>query len=478
MSLSERRSRRAFLRSVGQAATALPFYRLLEASAVQAADPPLRFIGVYTPHGIAAPLFDRQQGETETTFNLGFKDSVLAPFDDATTYGKSFKDKLITVQGIDLSAGIEKSTNGHDAACVILTGSAPNGGKPQNESLDQYLAVTKGLGAGTRFASVVLGVGNKQTESGWNLSYAKGGAPLPKIVDPAETFNMLFADLVVDTTDPAAKAEAERKRRRGQSILDFIRKDIGRIQPRLAGPEKQKLEQHLTSLRELEKQLDEFKPGAGCRQPAKPSASDFPKLLMYNGGEPYFDKITNLQIDLLAQAMACDLTRFATLFLNDLSRTKFDATLPEDIHNAVAHQYDPPKPSENRPGRPDTWLALGKQNRYTYGQLARLLQKLDEGGVLGSAVVYASSDMGDPALHSLRNVPTLIAGGANGKLKGGRRIVLGDDCPPNQPYCQNPALVPNNRILVSIARLFGDTTDKFGTAADGKVTTGALSELG
>src|SRR6266404_2606683 len=123
------RSRRAFLKTVGSAATALPFYRLLESSAVYAApgDQPQRFVGLYAPHGISEPFYNRQAGETDASFGLGFPTSTLQPFDDAAGIGKSLKDKVTILQGIDLSAGIEKSVNGHKASCVILTGSAPVG---------------------------------------------------------------------------------------------------------------------------------------------------------------------------------------------------------------------------------------------------------------------------------------------------------------------------------------------------------------
>ena len=471
------RERRAFLRSVGAGAMALPFYRLLEGSAVQAAERPLRFIGGYFPHGIAAPLYNRQTGESETNYSLTFKDSVLSPFDDAAKYGKSFKDKIITIEGIDLAAGIEKSTNGHDAACVILTGCPPAQQKTRNASVDQFLAVEKGLGAQTRFASIVLAVGNKSTESGSNLSYSAGGTPLPKTVDPAETFQMLFSDLVVNT-DPQSKADAERKRKRGQSVLDFVRKDIARVQARLAPVEKQKLDQHLGSLRELEKKLDAF--SASCTLPSKPDASKAPKVLQYNGGEPYFDVITDLQIDMLAQAMACDLTRFATFMMGDLSRTNMFPDLPEDVHNGVAHTYDSPTGSNfgsaGQPGKPETWTRLGVQNKYCIGKIARLMQRLDQLGILDDTLMYFSSDMGDPARHSLRNPPTILAGGAGGKLKMGRRIVLADDCPADRFFCNEPGLTANNKILVKVCQLFGVQVDAFGTA-DAKYTQGSLTEL-
>jgi hypothetical protein len=465
------RSRRAFLRAVGQGATALPFYRLLEASAVHAApgDAPQRFIGIFAPHGITEPYFRRRPGETETSYDLRFADSVLAPFDDAATYGRSFRDRVTTVEGLDLVAAIEKKTQGHETACVLLTGSAPNDNRVANESLDQYLAVTRGLGASTHFSSVVLGVGTRKTESGHNISYAAGGVPLPKIIDPAVTFQRLFANLY-DPTDAAGQAVLAGQRRRGKSVIDFLRKDIGRLAPRLAAPERMKLDQHLGSLRELEKQLAAAATGpaagAACHRPMQPDPAEFPKVQIDDDGEPYLDRITELQVELLAQAIACDLTRFATLFIG----------LTDDIHENVAHAYVGPQ-GPDMPGMPATWVALGARNRLYYGQCARLLQRLAELDVLDSSLVLMTSDLGDPAQHSVRNVPTILAGGANGRVKMGRRIVLAEECGGGSVTCSAPRLVANNKLLVSLAQAFGAGIDAFGTTVDPSYTSGALTEL-
>jgi hypothetical protein len=109
------------------------------------------------------------------------------------------------------------------------------------------------------------------------------------------------------------------------------------------------------------------------------------------------------------------------------------------------------------------------------------MQRLDELGVLDSTLIYAASDMGNPNLHSTRNVPTLLAGGANGKFRMGRRIKLPLDCPPNDSWCAEDSAdftgVPNNRSLVSIAQAFGVPIESFGTQTNPAFTTGALSEL-
>ncbi|MGK4002408.1 DUF1552 domain-containing protein [Sorangium sp. So ce1036] len=475
-------TRRTFLRAIGAGLATLPFVSMLEDSVAQASgeELPLKLVAIYHPHGIAAEYWAMREGETETSFDITYENCSLQPFDDPATFGKSFKDKILVVEGIDHLS----NANGHDSAGTILTGSRIDGQKPLNISLDQYLAVEKGLGADTRITSVALGVGLDGTASGETLSFGAGGAPLPKIIHPAEAFELLFAGLVVGD-DPEAQARAARQRELGQSVIDFVRGDINRLRGRLAPAEQQKLDQHLTSLRELEKQYAAPSGGGqACALPPRPDASKFPSVKQWNGGEPYFDAITDAQVDLLAQALACGVTRFATLFTNDLAYEGNPLGLPKDNHGSVAHTYDAsPVGNNGRPGagNPSTWVPLAKFNRYSYSKIARLMQRLDALGVLDSTLIYASSDMGNPALHSTRNVPTLLAGGANGKFRMGRRIKLKADCPPDSPWCGEADAtftpVTNSRILVSIAQAFGVEIDSFGSQPDPKLTTGALSEL-
>jgi Protein of unknown function (DUF1552) len=487
---AERATRRSFLRAVtaGAAAvpffTRLPFFKLVEDAYAQSmgATLPLRFITMYHPHGIAAELWAMRAVDTETSFDLSYENCSLQPFDDAATYGKSWKSQLLVLEGIDHLS----NANGHDSAGTILTGSRidSSAAKPGNASLDQVLAVDHKLGAATPITSVALGVGDDSTKAGTTLSYGVGGAPLPKIIDPSQAFTTLFGGLA-PANDPAATAALARQRKLGKSVLDFCNRDIARLRTRLAPPEQQKLDQHTSALADLEKQLGGLAMGQACTVPGAPDVSTFPKLKAYNGGEPYFDAITNAHIDLVAQAFACDVTRFATLFMADLSYMGNPLGLPADNHGAVAHTYNgSPVGTDGQPvgnGDPASWVPLAKFNRYAYSKVARLMQKLDALGVLGSTLIYATSDMGNPARHSTRNVPTVLAGGAGGKFRMGRRLKMPADCPTANPWC-GPADATfqgttNNHLLISIAQAFGVTLDTFGTQPDPKLTTGALPGL-
>ena len=232
--------------------------------------------------------------------------------------------------------------------------------------------------------------------------------------------------------------------------------DVQSLYGKLAAPEQQKLQAHLDALSDLKKGFAATSlMGTNCAVPAKPSSSSFPPLLRYQGGEPYFDAITKAHISLLAQAFACDITRFATLFMADLSYAANPLMLPTDNHGSVAHPYDgSPVGSDGQPVVPGTnasatWALLAKFNKYCYGNIATLMKQLDAMGVLDNTLIYASSDMGNPARHSTRNVPTILAGGANGLITMGRRLKMTPDCPEHQPVVR-----PDRRRLAD--RLHAD----------------------
>jgi hypothetical protein len=491
MNRRERSNRRAFLRAMGAGFATLPCLKLLENSWAQAqgAELPLKFVTIYHPHGLAAEYWATGQGVasqrgtiqmTEPSFDITYDNCSLQPFDDAATYGKSFKDKIMVIEGLDILSG----ANGHDNSGAILTGSKL-AGKPSNSSLDQFLAVEQKLGAGTRLASVALGVGVDSLEVTSTLSYGPGGQALPKIIDPVQAYQQLFNGFA-PADDPVAQAAAARRNVLGRGVVDFLRGDVNRLRPRLAPAEQMKLDQHLDSLDELDKQFEAIMPsGAVCNLPVAPNPSAFPKLKQYNGGEPYFDAITNAQLDILAQALACDVTRFATVWMNDLAYDGNPMGLPKDNHGSVAHTYSASPVGNDGHGQPGagdpaSWLTLAKFNKYSYSKVARFMQKLDQLGVLDSTIIYVTSDMGNPALHSSRNVPTVLAGGANGKFRMGRRVKLSQDCPPGTPeWCSETQRVdkPNNHLLVSIAQAFGAEIDKFGTQPSEALMTGTLSEI-
>lgn len=119
------------------------------------------------------------------------------------------------------------STPGHGAAVTLFTGSTGSGAdhNAQCESIDQYLARTKGLGNGTRFPTLNLGVGSMAFGNTEAIAHAPGGAIIRNQVDPVAVFDQVFASLAGGTSAAAAEAA----RRRGQSVIDFVRGDLSAL---------------------------------------------------------------------------------------------------------------------------------------------------------------------------------------------------------------------------------------------------------
>ncbi len=170
----------------------------------------------------------------------------------------------------------------------------------------------------------------------------------------------------------------------------------------------------------------------------------------------------------------------------DLSYSGNPLGLNADNHGGVAHTYNGSQlGNDGHPvgaGDAASWVPLAKFNRYSYGKMALFMQKLAAAGVLDNVLIYASSDMGNPALHSTRNAPTVLAGGAAGtKFRMGRRLKMAADCMTNlwcAPTDAEFKASTNNHILVSIAQAFGLTdVTSFGTQNTASWKTGTLTGL-
>lgn len=461
------RARRSFLKAVGACATALPFYKLIENSfAASVGGPlPLKFVGMKGYHGTAEKLWARQAGEpldAELSFNqysLRYSNSPFSPFDDPAKFGSSFKDKVNIFEGFDYGVGWNKVPNdsgkyecasgisSHGASAIFLTGSgvtdgnfAPMNHALYNASLDQYLAAL--YGGQTRFRSVELATHSlAYQQSGTAIAVGPGGALLRTMTSPATIWDKFFSSYM-GPTDPGAIAAAAKKRAVGKSILDYSIAGTQRLQSRLAGPEKQKLDQHLTVLRDLERRIQPTTApmSTACAVPPRraPNNSTIPYHAgaPYDDEVPYYDALVNLQVELLAEILICDLSRFATLVMPGRSGasvgpliprpgdgamvpsavgTDIDVPIPANFHDDIAHTYGFDGPT------PEHQTAAAAVTRYYHGKVARLMKRLNEAGVLDSTVILVGNE-GGVGGHYITNIPLVMAGGANGLIKMGRRI--------------------------------------------------------
>jgi hypothetical protein len=204
-------------------------------------------------------------------------------------------------------------------------------------SADQIAA--KKIGTSTRLPSLQLGIdgggGTGNCDSGYscayarNISWADASTPLPKIVDPLQAFNQLFAGY-----DPnASAAEAAKRRAYEKSVIDFVLADVDGLKPKLGATDQQKLDQYLTGVRELEKRVVGMDGGVSCTPgtpPPKRDGLDYPSHV-------------KAMMDLIGVAFACDATRVVTLmFGNAVSgRTHGFLGINSGHHEISHHMNDP-----------------------------------------------------------------------------------------------------------------------------------------
>lgn len=463
-------SRRALLKALGAGAASLPFFKLLENSAVEAAtdSPPLRFLAIYVPDGHAYEYFrPRAPGSSvpgsggETDFTLDFDQSVMAPL-------QPFKDKLLIIDALDFECAVEDLGWGHNAVGSILTGT-PNKRDTVNRhgpSLDVYLSSRVGSTAVPRLNACV------GSNWGWHIMntyiFADNGTWLPEIGNPNLSYEKLFGDFTPPSSEPDPNLVARLHRQR--SKLDFIVADLKRMKSRLGATEAKKLDFHLEAVRAIERRLEQVSyASAGCTKPPAPNLKR--DHLIY---EPDFppapqdlDLFWELQADIIAQGFACDRTRIATLRIGSsegMSLPFLGKEFDLDTHNAYQH---------NSGSYRETWpwndisKAMATMQRYYYGRVAYMLNALDQipegdGTVLDNTIVMIATEMGNPARHDSVDIIFTLAGGG-GKFRMGRYLNL-------KPQ---GGTIAHNKLLVSILHAFGIDQDTFGW--DGAV--GPLSGL-
>lgn len=451
-------SRRSFLRGAGGIAIGLPLLEAMLGRRSHAAEggPPPRFVVVFSANGTIEERW-RPVG-TEQDFVLddpSDPDRILAPLEP-------FKDRLLVLGGLDmLSRNHGPGGNGHDMGMGhMLTGTdlvvGPSGvgefshlpdGSAGGESIDQAIANT--IGQDTAFRSIEFGVRstldlNRQITS--RMCYRGPFEVLPPENDPRAAFESFFVQLGADP------AEVARLRAHRHSVLDRVKDDFDRLNAKLGGNDRQKLEQHLDAIREVEQSLDAVGgPLDGCEIPDEPGGLD----PMSNDNYP---TIGRLQMDLLAMALTCDITRVSSLqWSTAQSSVRFTWLGQSASHHSLSHEADNDPSARAQLTQINHWYA--EQYAYLLGRLAA--QPELDGSLLDNTVVLWVNEQGNGDTHDKDEIPFVLAGNYDGQLRTGRWV----------QYQQRA----HNDLYVALLNMFGDDRTSFGNE---QVNGGALGNLG
>lgn len=418
-------SRRTMLRVAG-VSLALPVLESrgtgAEESSTGAGQPIRRMVCICAPLGLHPDNFIPQETG---------KNYALSPYLEIL---EDFRDDMTVISGLS-HAGMG-SVFAHQASASFLTG-VPGAGRPgfcNAISLDQFAA--EHIGSQTRFPSLAL-----SGEGSGGLSWTRTGALIPAQNSPAKVFAQLFLE--------GRAADVRNQMRRledGLSILDDVRGEAKTLRSHLGNADQQKLDEYLTSVRELEQQMvidkswaSKPKPKVSAQQP-----TDIPNAADLIGR-------TRLLFDLTHLALQTDSTRLITIMLAGSSFAPPIPGVTLGHHDLSHHGKDPRKLEQLKIVEVETMKTVK-------GLLAKLKESTEAGStLLDRTTVFLGSNLGDSSSHSTQNLPVLVAGGG---FQHGQHLPFDPKNPP--PLCN---------LYVSMLQRLGIETDRFGTS------TGTLTGL-
>ncbi|MDQ3624982.1 MAG: DUF1552 domain-containing protein [Verrucomicrobiota bacterium] len=423
-------NRRQFLRHLGVSAAALPF--LAGLPSLTGAPLPQRrqrLVIMFSPNGtLPNDFWPDQAGE-----GLVLK-SILTPLEP-------FKDRTLVLQGIANKVRGDGDNHMRGMSCLLtcselLPGNIRGGGGSPagwagSISIDQEIKnyLQSRPETRTRFGSLEFGVAVPDRADPWTrMSYAGANQPIAPLDDPYQMFGKLYGRM--KDRDSLA------------SVLDDVSDDLSRVSSKLSARDKALLEQHVTLVRNLEQELSSADIDTKL---AHPMPELDPSIELVNDNTP---QISRMQIDLLVNALANDMTRVATLqYMRSVGQAQMRWLGIEEGHHSLSHEPD---------NKADAYEKLRKINTWFAGELAYLAKRLaetpeptGEGSMLDHTLLVWTNELGKGNTHTLDNIPCVLLGGGAG-FEMGRSVKLDK--------------VAHNRLWLALAGAMGHELQTFGKA--------------
>lgn len=429
--------RRTFLRGTG-VTLALP---LLDAmvpalGAAELSKRPLRVACVYVPQGVTqADWMPKGAG----------KDFIFSPILKPV---EPFRELLLILDNLDNRPADAQGDGAGDHAranTAWLSGVHPPAAEGANiraaTTIDQLIAEQIGKTTPLPSLEVTLeqtGLAGK-CEPGYTcafentISWKNPTTPLPMEINPRTVYERLFGE-------GGSAARRAANQRDDSSLLDFVMEQLGDLKRTVGSSDRLRIDGYVDSVREIERRI-QLSEKAKLADPE--SSVDVPL-----GVPDSFEEHAKLMLDLQVLAFQADITRVSTFMISkETSSRPYPQIGVHEGHHALSHHgNDPAK------------LALQtKINTYHVQLLSHFLERMrsindGDGTLLDHAMVLYGSGMGDGNVHGHVKLPILLAGGAGGRLNGGRHLVSEDG-------------TPLANLLLSMAEIAGVPTDHIGNSA-------------
>jgi Protein of unknown function (DUF1552) len=433
--------RRTFLRGLGTAAIGLPFLDAMAPAFASSTIPgkaPVRMAFFYVPNGM---IMDAWNPGYEGKFqSLPRSLKPLEPF----------KDDIIQLGNLTHNTGraLLDGAGDHGRCCgSYLTGIQVKKSLVEIKngvSFDQLVA--NEVGKQTRFPSLELGMEDARQagdcDSGYSCAYTNNLAwrsetqPLPPVLDPRALFERMFG-----TGQPMTPAERVRQTKYRRSILDFVTDDTRKLESNLGPTDRRKLDEYLSSIREVERQIQR--------------AETDNKQIDPHMDKPYgvpadFAEHFRMMSNMIAIAFQADQTRIVTFLMTreGSSRPYRELGIPDGHHPLTHHR-----------NQPELMEKVRKINEYHVQQFASFIEKMKatkegDGNLLDNSMIVYGAGLADGNAHLHEDLPTIIAGKGGNYIKTGRRIVARKET----PMC-NLFLTMMDRMGVHVEN-FGDSTGR------------------
>jgi hypothetical protein len=435
-------SRRSFLRGTS-AVIGLPLLDAmmpaLSFGRTAKAISPLRMCFVYVPNGMVMNNWTPKTEGRDFEFS-----SILKPLE-------KFREQTLVLSGLaDRNANALGAGPGDHAraSASFLTGAHPRESGSDifaGISADQIAA--RAIGHQTRLPSLELGLEDNRVvglcDSKYSCAYTSSiswsspSAPLPPVANPRQVFDRLFGLRNADSGLPPDVAA--RRARHRQSILDGAIEETRQLESTLGPADRRKIDEYLTSIREIEVRIQRISQEDPAQQPAVARPPGTPADYAEHAG---------LIFDLLALAFGADLTRISTMMIGRESsiRSYDQIGIPEAHHQLSHHRNDPANLAK-----------LTKIQTYHMSLFARFIEKLQsmkegDSTVLDRSMILYGAGISDSNRHLHDKLPALLVGGGLGASALGQHIDYKKDVPVT-----NLLLTMLDRLEVRPDRI-GDST--------------------
>jgi hypothetical protein len=406
-------SRRSMLKGVG-AAIGLPFLdAMTPALRASGAPGPVRLAWFYVPNGI-----DMRHWTPEDEGPLGKLPLLMQPLEP-------LKNDLLVLSNLTANWGRPLLVGAGDhgrAAAAYMTGMQVTRALTDLKlgvSADQIAAAE--VGNKTKLPSLEVGL-EEARQSGncdngyscaytYNLSWKTENQPLPPISDPRLLFERLFGADIVEP--PAAHARRLAMR---QSILDGVLGQTQKLQGEVGPSDRRKLDEYLTSIREIERQVQHAEKEGMVIDPGIDKPFGVP---------PEFPDYFRLMTDMMLVAFKADITRIQTMMIGREGSTRpYPEIGVNDGHHPLTHHM----------GNMQMLEKVKQINALHMKLFAEFLTKLKntregDSNLLDQSLIVYGSGISDGNVHTHDQLPTILAGRGGNFVKPGRHIIYQRETP-------------------------------------------------